>query len=92
MPHTVKATGNGGDGGEERVAHPDGQHGVFLPQCLADRNAVVVPVADAFAEPELEGATQQGGRGDTQLVSVVHGTVGNALGRYGNGDGQGHGP
>ena len=58
VPHTVKAAGNGGDGSEERVAHPDGQHGVFLSQRLAGRDAVTIPVTDAFAEPELEGATQ----------------------------------
>lgn len=58
VPHTVKAAGNGGDGSEERVAHPDGQHGVFLSQRLAGRDAVTIPVTDAFAEPELKSATQ----------------------------------
>ena len=40
MPYTVEATGNGSDGGEEGVGHPDGEDGIFLPDTLPCSNVI----------------------------------------------------
>ena len=35
LPHDVSGGGDGGDGVEERLGHPDGEDGILLPEGLA---------------------------------------------------------
>ena len=64
MPDAVETAGDGDDGGEEGVAHPDAEDGVLLAEGLAGGDRAAVAAADAAAQPELEDAGEQRGGED----------------------------
>ena len=66
MPYTVEATGNGSDGGEEGVGHPDGEDGIFLPDTLPCSNVISRGLANVTPYGELYPTAAQGDEGDAE--------------------------
>lgn len=72
VPYTVEAAGNGSDGGEERVAHPDGKHRVLLAERLSARYPVVIYAAHLASEPELQQTAYQRRGNEAQFCRQRH--------------------
>ena len=72
LPDDIRSGGDGGDGVEERLRHPDRQHSVLLPQGLAARDGIAVAAADSAADAELQQAYDERNAGQSQF----HGAVG----------------
>ena len=92
MPYAVEASGYGGDGGEEGVAHPDGQHGVFLAERLAGGDGVAVVAPYSAAEVELAAAACERYGHEPELGGECYGGMDDASCGHGHGKGEGHGP
>ena len=92
VPDAVEAAGDGGDGGEEGVAHPDGQHGVFLAERLAGGDGVAVVAPYSAAEVELAGAACERYGHEPELGGECYGGMDDASRGHGHGKGEGYGP
>ncbi len=71
LPHDVCRGGDGGDGVEERLRHPDRKHGVFLPERLAARDGIAVTTSYTAAYAELQQAYNQRRTRQSQLHRAV---------------------
>ena len=67
LPDDVGRGGDGGDGVEERLGHPDGEDGILLSEGLAAGGEIAESPTDSPADGELHEADDQGGQGKPQL-------------------------
>lgn len=67
LPHDVGCGGDGGDGVEERLGHPDGEDGILLPEGLAPGGGVAEPLSQRPPDLELDETDDQGGEREPQL-------------------------
>ena len=67
LPDDVGRGGNRGDGIQERLRHPYGQHGVLLPEGLSSGGRIAVAAAQHAPDLELHQTDHQRREGQPQL-------------------------
>lgn len=64
VPNGIEATGKGGDGTEEGVAHPDSEDRVFLTQRLSASHRLAVLSPNETAKNKLQQTANEGADGN----------------------------
>ena len=92
MPHAVASAGNGCDGCEEGVGHPDGKDGVLLSDGLPGGNVVARRAANAASYGELCPAADERDEGYAEERGYGYVAVDDRACGDSNGHGECYGP